>query len=83
MIERSAFGEDHLRWARCSDCGMGWVESEHQQDGFLPPGARGHECPPPFDPETAGFLCSHFATSGIPTSQRIKARIVLGLRTAP
>lgn len=77
----------------CERCGMAYYEWLLDEDGaraLLTPGAtvpeamipNVHACPKPYPRETAELLAAFYARTGVPTSQRIKARIKLGLEGA-
>jgi hypothetical protein len=68
---------------------MTYYEWLHESSSLFGSALRGeplipnmHVCPEPFDPEVAAYLLEFFVSSGIPTTQRVKARIRLGLRNA-
>lgn len=85
MIRRDDYDEHGLRWAECERCGMGWIENEYATeilpDTWTSIGERKHDCPEPYPRETAEFLLAYYTSTGIPTSQRIKAQIKLGLES--
>jgi hypothetical protein len=62
----------------CPRCGIYYHEwlGEPGTEALIP---NLHECPEPFSYEVARSLLDFHVTSGIPTSQTIKARIRLGL----
>jgi hypothetical protein len=63
-----------MAYVKCERCGMGWATP--MLDGSEP---APHVCPEPFDRKTAETLATMLAASGIPVSQRMKARVRLGL----
>lgn len=81
LITRPLY-EDGIRYAKCQRCGMGWIEHEQPVEilgRMTSSGETAHTCPEPFPREYAEVLCSSLVASGMPTTQRIKARIKLGL----
>lgn len=73
----------------CETCGMWWHDGPQmtiaQLLGSEPitgdePARDPHVCPEPFPRETAEYLLAFHSQTGVPTTQRIKARIKLGLR---
>lgn len=85
MIQRDEYDANGLRWAKCQRCGMGWIENRESvelfPDEWTTVGERAHECPEPYPRELAESLHAFYVSTQIPTSQRVKARIELGLRT--
>lgn len=66
----------------CPRCGIfyyEWLHADMNYEGepLIP---NVHECPEPYPFETAQTLAHYYATTGIPVSQNVKARIKLGLR---
>jgi hypothetical protein len=80
----------------CPACGMGWLTRRlcgscafkaTPDPGCAECGGKvvygltkAHACPEPYPRETAETLAAFYASSGVPTTQREKARILLGLR---
>lgn len=83
MIERPPYDENGGRWAKCTDCGMGWIE--HREARELLPGSvtiageRDHTCPPPME----YYMARAMAHSGAIVSQRVRASVKLGLKRGP
>jgi hypothetical protein len=75
----------------CPNCGIFYYEWL-QQDFKAVLGAGAvpeplipniHACPEPYPYEHAVMLHGTYAAAGMPVSQRVKARIMLGLRAGP
>lgn len=82
MITRPPY-ENNIRYAKCERCGMGWIENEKPVEilgEMTPSGEQDHECPEPFSRREAELLLSFYTATGAITTQRIKARIKLGLK---
>lgn len=68
----------------CPNCGMYLPASPADigpnMEFIVYEGPVWHECPPPFSRDIAEYLYDFYATTGIPTSSLVKARIRLGMR---
>jgi hypothetical protein len=74
----------------CERCGMSYHEWLHDETGAKAMVTAGtglpepmiphmHECPEPYPPEVARMFLETCRATGMPVSQRMKARVKLGL----